>query len=1023
MSILKSKGDALYQKMKMSREALVKKYEAAGTIRYDQALGMVGGTVETAEVGLAGTATVNGQTITTITYKTVVYNVTKRVNRYEEDAVRVDDAIGTITTSTGNSETNVSVPDLVGIKAYNIARGVASGTMLDALKKFATGKTVLLDSNDAGLDQGFVILEEVECLLRVMSDIKVAHMAPSRVGGATLGLPASGVVHAVPGKVEVNVMRYRGTFKWVNYRTIGELMKDPVSIFSIVDKSRQSIALFGPNSLIRMWGANQVIDLNGFRISQHERPARFAGFQALIDLSDGHFSALSSKAARNAFIYSSKGKGVLGRSNHFWIRGHGVKGLLVENVQFGLKEFFNEGSYFGNMLNDSDEVVVKDCHAVMSNKAVSLSSQGLVWYNQLQLHEILMGKYETTTTFGAGTNYPWLKWEAITAGTADTFGNGKKTAYPVIKSQAELATALGANSAAAPALAEALDAAKLAYRKSQKHADDMYIQVHSVSGRNFLGSLAGTLMNDPAMIHRTTNAVASNPKNPDGVRYPDSTWYSFRVGSAEEGVGKLAQQRGGSVSDIFITDSSFEVAHMSPMEATGLGIVGKGVAKGFNGMGLRPFGYTNSNSKAQGIASSLVLMSKELMEEVSPGLKLEDKTVDAFDTAAKAVANAPLAGWTAKKAHGLYKGNDIIEASLATLHAVQLLKKYFTAAGPAAVLSGADNSLVDLGVLALRKTMMAALSAKTAAHVGLKGGYNGDLFDLAQEMEIYPFLVSSDGTISIDKDTEWTVQQDGNVNTPAQITANRTLSQGYFGAKLPAISDSIYKLKLISKDTMALVTGDTETPVTYQMCADLLGYTATSAGTPAVMSAPVEYKLIRNIDGQGHTHKGAFGIRVDEASSILIKNVVIRDIETADAGKLLQSLGSVEQQIAFGVNAEQRPESGALDIHGISLNGVTEAHIEDVIVGVSHAGGSIFGIEVAGKSSEITIENVEIDAIEASEGGALAQPFGEQKAIGVRVVKGSKDVKVSKVRAGEILAAHSGLAKVVEIEDAEGTLG
>ncbi len=41
MSKTKIKGELLYQKLRAERERLVKKYEAGGTIRYDEAIGLI----------------------------------------------------------------------------------------------------------------------------------------------------------------------------------------------------------------------------------------------------------------------------------------------------------------------------------------------------------------------------------------------------------------------------------------------------------------------------------------------------------------------------------------------------------------------------------------------------------------------------------------------------------------------------------------------------------------------------------------------------------------------------------------------------------------------------------------------------------------------------------------------------------------------------------------------------------------------------------------------------------------------
>lgn len=1009
MKSVKLKGEALYQKLKTSREQLVKKYKAGGTIRYDVAIGLR-----------------SPSTFAPDGVETLGALRTKTIPHFKED--------GTIIAGTR------TVIDFERVRDLNRADGIPSGTMMDALKKRAEGKTVILNANDGALAWGQITLGEVECMLQLGGNIKNANLstAPAFIADTTesVGLvhalrvdggkyaPTGAALTANPAlaslanmKIESEILTHRGLFVPQNYRGDADWMKNPISIWAITDKSRQSQNLFGHNSVIRMWGENQVIDLNGFSIAQHERPARIAAFNALIDLSDGHFAGLSQKGARNCHIYSSNGVGMLLRNNHFSVRGHFVKGCLIEGIQVGAEETLSEGSYFGTAIfNDSSEIVMRDVHQKMIQKAVTNSSAGLSWFAQQTSIEALTAKFETTTTFSSA-NYPWLKWDTRTDALTP-FGHNRVTPYPVFRTSSEIAAVItGVPSAERPALADkivaALDAMQQAYWKSQKHFADAYTQGNTTHGDNFraLGTFNGLQASVSAdQIPRVTNLVAANPKNSEGVRYPDSVAYGARFGSASEGVGKLASERGGTIQDIYVMDCSFKTMHLSPMESVSIGIPGKGLTKTFNGMALRPFGYSNTLSDASSVASSLILMSKEVLETVSPASKLEEKPLDYFDTAALAASRSPLFGGTGVDASGLYKGNDISEPALAAIEAIGLLRKAFPAAGPSAVLSGVDNSAVDIGILALRKSMMVALGAKTACHIGLRGGYNGDIFDQAQEGEIYPWFVSLDGSISIDKDTEL---------LQAGVKLDRSLSQGYVGAVLPAPSEELFKLKLTSPDTLALVTAISETPVDYGMCAELLGFDKTTLGTPASIIEPVVYKLLRGVDGQNHVHKGLFGLRCDEASNVCISNVKVSDMETIAAKKPVQALGSVQTQIDFGVNYDFRPETAALDIHAVSLNGVTDAYVEDVVFSASHAGGSAYGVRVAGKSSKIEIENVDCYAIEASVGGKLAQPFGEQKVVGVKVEEGCTSVIVSQVKADKLVAAHEGLSKTIEIESSE----
>jgi hypothetical protein len=997
----KLKGELLYQKLRTERERLVAKYTSGGTIRYDEAIGLipVGGNpgVSQAPAAVGGTSVANNGRRET------------RIVDAREDGFVVGTRV---------------VLDLAAIKAANIADGVTSGSMMDALKKRAEGKTVLLFADDAALRYGTIILGEVQCQLKLQGDIvnaiRNAVFPAFQASNTTLnGVLNTGLVHALPGTVEQESLSHRGFAKPANYRGDVEYLKDPTSIWATTDASRQPIMLLGINSEIRMWGANQVIDLCGFKIGAHERPNRIAAFNSIIDLSNGHFLGISNKSASNAHIYSSTGKGKLLRNNHFAIRGHMVKGLLIEGIESGEAGTVNQGSYFGTAIfNDPSEVVMKDVHQIQLNKAVSNSSMALSHYAQLTNIELALGYFERPSTWNASGALacPWMKWTDKAPSDPDTFGNGKTTRYPVLKTEAEL-TAAGVPSAQAARVLKSLKAMMAAHKKSMKSADDTYIQVNTghnalnVAGANRAGLSMDSLqrMTSAKQIPRSANLIAQVPMNPEGLRLPDSVAYGARFGSTSEGVGALAVTRGGTVEDCYVIDCSFEGMHIAPMEH--VSIAGpSGQMKTFNGNGLRTFGYTNTFSDASSIAPSLVLMSKEAIEDAVPASRLESKPVDSIDTAAKAVANyTGSSAWTAKKAHGLYKGNDVVEAGLAAIEAIELLKKYFTSAIPRAQLSGLDNSNVDIGMLACRKTMLDAIDALTACHIGLKGGFQGDIFqdttgDYYGYGEIYPWYVNGDETTSVDKDV--ILQQ-------AAARTDRRQTTAYLAKQLPDLSDSIYKLKLVDSETMALVTADTETPVTYEQCITLLGF---GSGT-----GPVTYKIARNLDGQNHTHKGVFALRFDQATRVAVCDVVIRDLKTEGKAPI-SWLGSVSQQESLGVNTSARPESGVMEIHGVSLNGVTDAIVEDVLVADCDSRGSVYAIEVAGQSSSVEIEKARSENLKAGSGSKLAQPFGDQKAVGVRVLGGVSEVKVSKTKSDKLTASRPDLEKEVEIESADVSL-
>jgi len=305
--------------------------------------------------------------------------------------------------------------------------------------------------------------------------------------------------------------------------------------------------------------------------------------------------------------------------------------------------------------------------------------------------------------------------------------------------------------------------------------------------------------------------------------------------------------------------------------------------------------------------------------------------------------------------------------------------------------------------------MLDAIDALTACHVGLKGGFQGDIFaddgTYYGYGEIYPWYVKGDESVSVDKDV--VLQQ-------AAARTDRRQTTAYLAKALPDLSDSVWKLKLVDAETVALVTADSETPVTYEQCATLLGF---GSG-----SGPVTYKIGRNLDGQNHTHKGVFGVRFDQATRVSASGVVIRDLKTEGKAPVAW-LGSVAQQEAFGINTAARPESGVMEIHGVSLNGVSEAYVEDVLVADCDSRGSVYAVEVAGQSTDVELEKCRAESLTAGAGGKFAQPFGDQKVVGVRVLGGCSEVKVTKPKAEKLVAARPDLQKEVEIESVDVVLG
>jgi len=1059
MSYLKAKADSLYKSLKAERERLVKKYEAGGFIRYDVACGLTDPASATDFSAQGAITTVN-------------------ITQYRED--------GTVVKNLTGGNVTRAVLDFNAIKTRNLAV-CASGTMRDAFAARAAGKTVLLYSNDRALAWGGIILADTPCMLRVMNDINTFHgsIAPT-ISASSNPLPAgatgydansTGLVHAIPGKVEFQVLSHRGQFKPHNYRGDGDWLSNPVSIWSISDKSGLSINTFGINSLIRFWGNDQVLDLNGKTVDVHERPNLFAGFSAVVDLADSHFASLSTRGAKNAHIYSSVGLGRLGRNNHFAIRGHFVEKLLVEGIQSGDKSAKNKGSYFGTAIfNDSSEIVFKDVHQEHLNHQVARSSLGLSWYADLTMSELLFGKLTAGSSVWGNTTgnqrilgttnvFPWMKWMPNVLAQQGIYQNYKETPYPVLKSNVELyndvAQPKGGSLADADRLYNYLKSAQEAYRAGLKNADDTYLQVNIGHGVGLFDSLTitGNKVLRRDQMARSTNLVVANPmNNAEASQYPDSVSYGFRAGSTPEGVHNLAASRGSTCNDVYVMDCSFEGMALSMMEAVSIASDNFGLFKSFNGQAIRPFGYSNNRNPAAGVAASAMLLSKDKMVEVFGKTKnlapASAPYMDAaLDTAKIAFNNSSnAASWgTAGNVSGCYKGHDVIETSLATVTAIAALNKYLPTN---AQLNGINNTNMDIGILAWRQSMMNALGAASANHVGLYGGYKGNINDndnapanVKNDGELYPWFVSASVTgparldntqapsTIVDKDAEFIA---ANIADP--VNRLRTnLTTGYLACELPPCSDAIYKFKIELEDAdnvnggakLRLVTAQSETPVTYADCAALLGFD--SVGTnKADPAAQVVYHCVENLDGQNHVHKGSFGVRFDQVTDCAAIRCRVKGAENGSFAPEVNLIASRDVAQANDITDPQRPGSHVNDFHGCSVNGVTNCYIEDFEVDGAEGLGDIYGIEIQGESANVEVNKAIFknmhagqvyDATPAKDNFALSNKvgryynYGPQKCFGVRTSQNTTNVTVNDVQTYNLTSPAPELIKPVCLEN------
>jgi len=379
---------------------------------------------------------------------------------------------------------------------------------------------------------------------------------------------------------------------------------------------------------------------------------------------------------------------------------------------------------------------------------------------------------------------------------------------------------------------------------------------------------------------RTTNLVVSSPVNRvESNMYPDSVAYGFRAGHELEGVGNLARERVAlntvpnpnrdpallNSNDIYVTNCTFLDVDINFTEAISIGTAQHGLFKSFNGQAMRPFGYSNSRNPAAGVSAASMLVSQAEIAELYGVTSTQSLapynpfsltyTHSELDTGKMAYDNTleanPASAWASKSSKdvgGLYKGNDVLEHSLATLTAVALLSKHFIN-NP--ILRGMNNSNMDIGILAWRKSMMDNLGAFTANHVGLKSGYLGDLTDrlkgtdnTTNDGEIYAWFVSKEvgGNTRMDGTKRPVVIKDKDIdymNSTGPSKFRNTVTQAYLASTLPEPSNTLYRFKLkftvpgdnTSGIMLALVKSSDNSPVTYGECEQLLGFGAVGANT------------------------------------------------------------------------------------------------------------------------------------------------------------------------------------------------
>jgi hypothetical protein len=279
---LKDKAYLLYNNLKENCDNLISYYHSNGVIRFDIATGL-------AYIDSNGN----------------IQERAKYIKQFDEFGNLIVDNDGKIIYK--------KILDFEEIKKINQNDGIVSGTMADALIKRATGKVVELYSNDQCLRWGMISLGTTECLLKIKEDINLIPydiMPLYNVYGDNIykidseNESSYGLVHSLPEKIERYSYFLRGQFKAYNYRGDAEILNNPISLWSYTDKSTLSTSLFGLNSLIRMFGNNQIIDLEGHEISISECTNIFSPLASLVNLSDGAFDSLSTRGCKNSYIYS-----------------------------------------------------------------------------------------------------------------------------------------------------------------------------------------------------------------------------------------------------------------------------------------------------------------------------------------------------------------------------------------------------------------------------------------------------------------------------------------------------------------------------------------------------------------------------------------------------------------------------------------------------------------------------------------------------------------------------------------------
>jgi hypothetical protein len=223
--------------------------------------------------------------------------------------------------------------------------------------------------------------------------------------------------------------------------------------------------------------------------------------------------------------------------------------------------------------------------------------------------------------------------------------------------------------------------------------------------------------------------------------------------------------------------------------------------------------------------------------------------------------------------------------------------------------------------------------------------------------------------IIIDKDRDY-------FNTLDKINHLReTVTNGYIGKTIPDPNFNLlrFKIKMLNNtrpDDGALIylvrCGDNniEQLVTYRECAQILGFDVVEKQVVNLDNF-VMYQLVHNVDGQNHTHKGTFGVRLDQVNSGAVINCNIGVTETVGFSQEVNLIGNITLMNKLDITQDLRPGTHVNDFHGVSINGCENILVKNTVVDTVEGLGNMYGVETYGQSNNVEITQVTCNNVNA----------------------------------------------------------